>query len=81
MTHDIHPEPGPDVTVTINGQDFSIHRGRRSVAEIKSTGNVPAAEELEQIVDGVFSPLGDSDSITIKGGEVFVSHVRAGAAS
>jgi hypothetical protein len=75
------PEHGPLTTITINGHHHQIHRGRQSVADIKAVGGVAAAEELEQIVDGVFTPLPDDGAVTIKGGEVFISHVRAGAAS
>lgn len=36
---------------------------------------------LDQVVDGIFQPLEDNQRITIKGGEVFVSHVRQGGAA
>jgi hypothetical protein len=75
------PQHGPDVTITINAKPFTIHRGRETVAKIKETGGVPAAEELEQVIDGVFTPLADDGSVTLKGGEIFVSHVRASAAA
>jgi hypothetical protein len=79
-----HPEPehGPEVEITVNdNQHVRIHRGRQTVAHIKAVGGVPPAEELEQMIDGVLTPLADDASVTIKGGEVFVSHVRDSSGS
>ena len=70
------PQHGPQVQITINGSEWPIHRGRESVADIKKAGGVPAALELEQIIDGKLTPLADDGSVTIKGGESFISHVR-----
>jgi hypothetical protein len=75
------PEPGPEVHITINGASKTIHRGRQTVAEIKKVGGVPLADELEQLVDGKLTPLPDDGAVTIKGGEVFMSHIRSGGSS
>jgi hypothetical protein len=75
------PEPGPDVQITINGVSRVIHRGRRTVIEIKTIGEVPSADELEQLIDGKLTPLADDGAVTIKGGEVFMSHVRSGGSA
>ena len=75
------PEPGPEVHITVNGVSRSIHRGRRTVAEIKTVGQVPMAEELEQVIEGKLTPLPDDGSVVIKGAEVFMSHVRDGGSS
>jgi hypothetical protein len=75
------PEHGPNVVITVNGNQVPIHRGHQTVAHIKQVGGVAAAEELEQIIDGVFTPLPDGGGVTLKSGEVFVSHVRASAGS
>ena len=75
------PEHGHQVTITVNGHEKQIHRGRQTVAHIKEVGGVPAAEELEQVVNGVFNPLPDDGAVTIKGGELFISHVRASSSS
>ena len=75
------PEPGSDVHVTINGVTKLIHRGRQTVAEIKKVGDIPAADELEQVIDGKLTPLPDDGAVTIKGGEIFMSHVRSGGSS
>ena len=69
------------VEITINNVSFKIHRGKRTVVEIKSTGNVPLADKLEQVVDGTLVSLEDNGSVVIKGGEEFKSHVPSGGAS
>jgi hypothetical protein len=75
------PQPGPDVHITINGVTKLIHRGRQTVADIKTVGGVPAADELEQVINGKLTPLSDDGAVTIKGGEIFMSHVRSGGSS
>jgi hypothetical protein len=76
-----NPEPGPEVHITINGVSKLIHRGRRTVVVIKTLGDVPLADELEQLIDGKLTPLPDDGAVTIKGGEVFMSHVRSGGSA
>jgi hypothetical protein len=75
------PEHGPEVHISINGHDYRIHRGSRTVAEIKALGGVPAADDLDQIVNGQLTPLADDGRVTIKGGEKFVSHPKDSGAS
>jgi hypothetical protein len=79
--NDTHPQTGPDVTITVNNQPVTIHRGRRTVEEIKQKAGVPLAEDLEQVVDGKLTHLDDSGSVTLKGGEVFLSHVKDSGSS
>lgn len=86
MTVHNHTEHSTDVRrdtvdIMINGVEFEIHRGRRTVAEIKEVGDVLRADELEQIVDGKLIPLDDDGAVTVKGGEQFVSHPRDSAAA
>jgi len=76
-----HPDTGPLVSITINGKTVSIHRGHQTVAEIKQAGGVNPAHELEQVRDGQLWPLPDDGAVTLKGGEVFVSHPRDSASS
>lgn len=75
------PEPGPEVKISINGVSQAIHRGRHTVIEIKKLGDVPLADELEQVIDGKLTPLPDDGAVTIKGGEIFKSHPRSGGSS
>jgi len=72
---------GPFVTITVNNVPKSIHRGHQTVAAIKIVGGVPLADDLDQIIDGKLTPLPDDGAVTIKGGEVFVSHVKDGGSS
>jgi len=80
--HDPHPEPHPkQVEVTVDRKKHKVAAGTRTVAAFKAEVRVDAAKELEEIVDGKLVPLADDAKITIKGGEVFVSHVRRGGSS
>jgi hypothetical protein len=76
-----HPEEGPEVTITVNNVPKLIHRGRRTVAEIKTVGGVPQADDLAQVIEGKLLPLPDNDAVTIKGREVFVSHPKDSASA
>jgi hypothetical protein len=51
------------------------------VSEFKVEVGVASDLELDQVVDGVFQPLDDNAEVHIKGGEVFISHVRQGGSS
>lgn len=69
------------VKIVINDVEKEIHRGRRTVVEIKEIGNVPLNHALEQVVDGVLTPLDDNGSVVIKGDEIFVSHIKDGGSA
>lgn len=69
------------VNIIVNDDSYSIHRGRRSVAEIKEAGGVSIADKLEQVINGELVPLDDNDSVAIKGGEEFKSHIPSGGAA
>ncbi len=69
------------VQVTINDVQKEIHRGRRTVVEIKEVGNIPLNHALEQVINGVLTPLDDNGSVVIKGEEVFVSHIKDGGSA
>lgn len=75
------PAKGPQVAIFINGVEVVIHRGSQTVASLKEAGNIPAADELDQIVDGNLVPLADDGRVTIKGGERFASQPRRGGSS
>lgn len=76
-----HPATGPDVSITINNQSYTVHRGDTTVVALKQLAGIPEAYELEEIVDGKLVPLSDNQRVVIKGGERFVSHPRTGASS
>ena len=74
------PHPGPDVTITYNGEPKEIHRGNYPLAELRQKLHVPDNEILAQFIDGAFKDLTEG-RIVIKGGEVFASHRPQGGAS
>lgn len=51
--------------IKINNIDREIKKGIRTVKEIKETGDVPMAHELEQLVDGKLVPLKDDAKVEI----------------
>lgn len=74
------PQTGPTVTITVNTKtDVKIHRGHQTAAAIKAAGEAPAADDLEQLVNGQLILV--TDGVTIKGGEVFVTHPHDGGSS
>ena len=75
------PENGLNITITIDGKPFEIPAGSIPVARIKSVGGVPAANQLDQDINGVLTPLDQNGSVVIKGGEVFVSYPATGSSS
>jgi hypothetical protein len=79
--HGDEHEHGNYVSIAVNGTTIQLHRGHRTVAEIKTAANVPLADDLEQIIEGRLTPLADDGAVTIKGGEQFVSHPKDGASS
>jgi len=83
--HDLHEEvehqDSSIVTITVDNKQREIHRGYQSVAEIKQVGEVPAAFDLDEVVDSKLIPLPDDGFVTIKGGEVFLSHPKSGRSS
>lgn len=69
------------VVIFINNVKYTVTKGVHSVAELKNTGGVPLADELEQIIRGKLVPLPDEGKVEIGGGEKFVSHPRDSASS
>lgn len=79
-----HPAGHPGgalVTFTLDGQERQLQEGVYKVQELKVLFGVPPDYELDEVVRGEFKPLNDERSIHIKGGEVFVSHVRQGSSA
>ncbi len=76
-----HPETGPIVTVTVDTQPKQVHRGDYVVSVFKSDVGLSPDRELDQVIGGELKELPDDSRIVIKGGEVFVSHVRKGGSS
>lgn len=76
-----HPQTGPDVTVTVDTLPKTVHRGSWVVSDFKKEVGVDPNRALDEVIAGEFKPLQDDQRITIKGGEVFVSHTRQGGSS
>lgn len=72
---------GRQVQVTIDNRSVEIQSREYVVWQLKEALGVEASRELEQVIDSKLVPLGDSTKIHIRGGEVFVSHVRGGGSS
>jgi len=69
------------VRVTVDRVAHFVHRGEYLVSNFKETVGVGADRALDEVVDGQLKPLNDTEHIHIRGGEVFVSHVRTGGSS
>jgi hypothetical protein len=69
------------VTVELDGNPKNVLKGKYLVKDFKIAVGALADYELDEVIDGIFKPLNDNDEIHIKGGEVFVSHVRQGGSS
>ena len=69
------------VKIEVDGHPKHIEPGTYVVATLKELVNVPADKDLDQVIDGNLTTLEDTASVSIKGGEVFFSHVRRGGSS
>lgn len=77
-----HDHGQSTVTIVVNGAEYAIHRGRRTVAEIKSIAQVPAAHELALMRgEQDLERLPDDGSLVIKGGEQFLSYPKDSGSS
>lgn len=72
---------GKLVTVTVDTKPHTVRKGRYIVSDFKRLVGVDPSYQLDVVVNGQFGELKDTEKISIKGEEVFVSHVRGGAAS
>lgn len=69
------------ITITVDGIEKRVPRGRYIVSVFKQLVGVDASRELDEVVHGEFKPLDDNATIEIKQHEKFVSHVRTGSSS
>src|SRR4051812_7099970 len=70
-----------NVSIRINDKPYTVIKGVHKVADIKTLGGVPAADELSGLINGKLKPLNDNASTNIKGGEEFFSCKREGTSS
>jgi hypothetical protein len=76
-----HEQKGDAVTITINNASKQTTVGVHTVADIKTLGGVPLADDLDEVKDAKLHPLADGASTNIKGGETFISHPKDSSSS
>ena len=69
------------VQVTIDGKQKPIQAGIYTVTELKRVLGVDPSRVLDEVIGSEFKELPDNGTVHIKGGEIFVSHVRQGQSS
>jgi hypothetical protein len=69
------------VKIDVDNHPEHVLPGTYQVSELKTLVNVPADKDLDQVIEGNLTTLADTATITIKGGEIFFSHVRRGGSS
>jgi hypothetical protein len=69
------------VQVTIDNKHKIIQAGTYTVTELKRVLGVDPSRVLDEVVCGEFKELPDKGTAHVKGGEIFVSHVRQGQSS
>jgi len=69
------------VQVTIDGKHKTIQAGTYTVAELKRLLAVDPSRVLDEVISGEFKELPDDGTVHVKGGEIFISHVRQGQSS
>lgn len=70
------------VQVTIDGPHHkTIQAGTYTVSDLKRVLGVDPSRVLDEVICGEFKELSDNGTVHIKGGEIFVSHVRQGRSS
>jgi hypothetical protein len=62
-----------EIDIVINGKSYKAKRGVQSVASIKALAGVSATDVLQQDISGTLTTLADDGSVTLNGGEVFMS--------
>ena len=69
------------VKIDVDNHPKHVAPGDYIVADFKALVGVPADKDLDQVIDGNLTTLVDTATLTIRGGEVFFSHVRRGGSS
>lgn len=79
--HADHDDEKNNVKIEVDNHPKHVLPGTYVVSKFKAIIDVPADKELEEVINGILTPLTDDASIRIQGGEVCFSHVRRGGAS
>lgn len=69
------------VFVTIDQRQVQVPYGNFTVVELKEMLGVPPEKELDEVKNNKLHALNDQGHFEVKGGEVFISHPRAGMSS
>lgn len=72
---------GELVNIKVNEQLFQVPSGIYPVPRLKAMVGVPPQDNLEQLINGVVTPLDDHGKVEIRGDESFVSFPCSGGAS
>lgn len=70
-----------EVSVEIDNLTKKLERGEYVVTQLKERLGVSPEKDLDQVLGGNLVTLKDGDHVSIRGGEVFFSHVRRGGSS
>jgi len=79
--HEEHGHHCPTVTIHVNSRDVILHPGHYAIPTLKMVSNVPLTDDLDELVECEFVPLPDDGHVTIRGCEIFVSHVKDGGSA
>src|SRR5438067_1921005 len=71
-----HDHPEKKVEITVDGKKREIRPGTYELSEFKKLIHVDASRDLDQIVNN--EPVPVQGTVTITGGEIFLSHVPQG---
>lgn len=61
------------VTVTVDGKVYDLSPGPHTIVSIKKKAHIDSADRLDQDINNVVTHLPQNGSVTIVGGEVFIS--------
>lgn len=79
--HGVHDHAKENVTITINNNQYEVHRGHHDIVELKTLAGIPLAYDLNIVINSSLEVLADDGGVTIKGGEEFISNPKDGASS
>lgn len=69
------------VQVTVDNTPKTIQAGKYRVSDLKRVLGIEPSRVLDEVLSGEFKELPDNGTVHVKGGEIFVSHVRQGQSS
>ena len=70
-----------NVEIHVNSRNVALHPGHYTIPTLKRVSNVPLSDDLDELVDCALVPLPDDGHVTIRGCEIFVSHVKDGGSA